>query len=138
VKPVTQTITTTNGGKAEQTGDESTTGNCWAACIASIMELDIDEVPNFAAYEDWWQRSIAWVVDRGWYMTFVVPEVVTYLLPGGHHDMPLCIATGKSPRGDFNHSVVWEWFDVKHDPHPSRAGLAGPVLEYALLFKMES
>lgn len=35
----------------------------------------------------------------------------------------LCIACGKSPRGNVDHAVVWK-DGIVHDPHPSNSGLA--------------
>ncbi|WP_282638114.1 hypothetical protein [Sphingobacterium thalpophilum] len=31
--------------------------------------------------------------------------------------------TGKSPRGDFNHIVIYKDGKMVHDPHPSGAGI---------------
>jgi D-glycero-D-manno-heptose 1,7-bisphosphate phosphatase len=91
-------------------------GNCFSACIASILHLPLADVPPFCKYEDWWERLTAWLKDRGFY-----PMIVRYnqeWAPQGFH-----ILSGKSPRGDFQHSVVAHGAEIVHDPHPSRAGI---------------
>lgn len=115
--------------------DEKEVGNCWSACIASILEIGITDVPVFAAYEDWWERTFSWLGERGYMLEYLRPELLDYL---GIKDLPLCIATGKSPRGDFNHSVVWLSDKMVHDPHFSRAGIEGNALELSFIYRVES
>lgn len=42
----------------EQTKGGPPDGNCFAACIASVLELELADVPNFVAYgaDEWWDR----------------------------------------------------------------------------------
>jgi hypothetical protein len=93
-------------------------GNCFSACIASIMHVPLADVPTFCAREDegWWTDFLEWLAPRGMYAL-----ALTY----GHDRMidGFHVLSGKSPRGDFMHSVVG-WRDkIVHDPHPSRDGL---------------
>lgn len=111
-------------------------GDCLRACVASICELESDQVPNFAerAYIEtlceWLQaRGIRFVQVR-----FAKPE---HCLAAwfGYSDQPVLL-WGKSPRKnldgrDKGHAVVGKakgyGFEIVHDPHPSRAGLSeGP------------
>lgn len=115
-------------------------GNCFAACVASLLELNIDDVPNFVFLEpDWIKATQEWLAGRGLGMLALFTHEAGYF--GNLYPLPaglLCIIGGKSPRGDFGHAVVarahaWK-FDVIHDPHPSRAGLAGePERVYFLI-----
>jgi hypothetical protein len=54
-------------------------------------------------------------------------EIVHHPLPDG--EGVLCLATGKSPRGEHCHSVVGRMvgfnFELLHDPHPSGEGIEG-------------
>jgi hypothetical protein len=54
-------------------------------------------------------------------------EIVHHPLPEG--EGVLCLATGKSPRGEYCHSVVGRMvgfnFELLHDPHPSGEGIEG-------------
>src|SRR5260370_22421604 len=53
MKPVTQSLV----------GEE---GNCFAACVASILEMSLVEVPNFCAVDNgWWAAFQAWLAERG-------------------------------------------------------------------------
>lgn len=104
---------------AKQTGDEKITGNCMAACIASILELPLESVPNFAAYEDWFKRLNTWLKDRNlFYIEFAFNAEDEWLTQNaGYHVM-----VGTSPR-DSDHAVVGYQGKIVHDPHPSDAGL---------------
>ena len=97
-------------------------GNCFSACVASLLEIPISEVPYFMGDEkdwgvkDWFQDFLAWLRPRGWW-------AIPIPLRNGWKPEGLCILSGKSPRGDFDHSVVARGLEMIHDPHPSRAGL---------------
>jgi hypothetical protein len=42
-------------------------GDCLKCCMASLLELDYDDVPHFAAMGDrWWIEWTNWLADRGW------------------------------------------------------------------------
>lgn len=101
-------------------------GNCFSACVASLLEIPLDEVPYFMGESlgldggAWWERFGEWLKPRGFYaMCF---ELKNEWRPQG-----LCILSGKSPRELANphalHSVVADGDRVVHDPHPSRAGV---------------
>lgn len=112
-------------------------GNCWQACVASLLELPLDTVPHFILADDWWEVTQAYVaaVKPGW-------ELLCF---DGSMDFPLyqfpdkapthAIGSGPSPRGDFMHAVILDarTGELAHDPHPSRAGLAGIVVEVMAL-----
>ena len=102
-------------------------GDCYRACIASILDLPLDDVPNF--YEDergQTQAAIEWLSSRGLWL-WIVPNndsVMSGRLSNDDNVMPegFCIANGPGARGCL-HSVVWRHGKVVHDPSPSRAGL---------------
>ena len=103
MKPVDQTLFGSPGG------------NCLPACVASLLNLTIEDVPHFGA-EDWFDRLNDWLAPRGYYaMCFTLP---TEWRPPG-----LYILAGKSPRFTTLHAVVARGNEVIHDPHPSRAGV---------------
>jgi hypothetical protein len=59
---------------------------------------------------------------------------LTYItIHGETPDGVPCLATGPSPRGDYNHVVIWQDGRCVHDPHPSGDGLAGDPIEFDLL-----
>ena len=138
---------------------QRTDHDCLRCCIATIFGLPYEDVPLFggteyhdakgAASAGWAQtRDIeAWLAQRGLGMA-QLPDVSVLSeerrkrgvrLPWG-----ICIASGKSPRGDWDHAVVVEAIPMRgsaiegearftrlvHDPHPSGAGLAGEPHTY--------
>ena len=123
-------------------------GNCFASCVASILEMPLADVPNFCAIEgDWWKPFQYWLFMRGLYAVEVVCNYEQHYLWPLPPDV-LCIVTGKSPRGDFSHAVVARTvagetgdgeynhgFEYVHDPHPSNAYVEKPksILFFAAL-----
>lgn len=124
MKPVDQTIV------------DDKQGDCLRACVCSVLELQIAEVPNFAEYgffaglDSWLLRRrmkflrvnlpVALESLRSYYFSPMLEEK-EYLLVWGH-----------GPRKDENgkyrqHIIVAESFgygvQVVHDPHFSRRGL---------------
>lgn len=95
-------------------------GNCFQACIASLWELPIAEVPHFCETRNWWNKLQRWLE----------PYSLSYLeipVHDGEFDWACFlhwhIIAGNSPRGPVSHAVVGYAGQMKHDPHPSRAGL---------------
>jgi hypothetical protein len=93
-------------------------GNCFSACVASLLNLPIDDVPYFMGAENWLTAFTEWL--RLYSMYPIVFKVNTSpddtWRPAGYH-----ILGGQSVRGP--HSVVARGHDIVHDPHPSRSGL---------------
>jgi len=108
--------------------DQGYHGNCFQACVASILERPLDHVPNFSeVHGPYFMRGFrGWLVEQGLGAVYLNGSAVW---PVGAHS----IATGKSPRGDFLHSVVWLGRKIAHDPHPSRAGIIGEPHEFIIL-----
>lgn len=106
-------------------------GNCFSACIASILELPIQEVPYFMSDDihgrEWIIKLGNWLRPRGLY-----PMVLSAgaKVPGVH------IIHGQSPRGEGTHAVVGIGESIVHDPHPSRAGIRS-VTERTVLVPYE-
>lgn len=101
-------------------------GNCFSACLASLFELSIDEVPNFfevAGYDDadWWGAVRAWLGIRGYGVMFLELKDPAHLkLFSGW-----IIVSGKSARG-LDHATIWRDGVMVHDPHPSQCGIIAP------------
>lgn len=100
--------------------DNGVLGSCWATCIAMVLGLDPEDVPNFVESDDWWGVTTAWLEARGYTLIEVRGDAVMVPAEGA-----VLIASGPSPR-DVQHSVVDVWTQghwVEYDPHPSDAGL---------------
>lgn len=115
----------------EQTKISSPTvkGNCFAACIASILEIPIEDAFEIWDYgEDNWHDELhSWLFKRGLTMC-----TVSVLDPGVY-----AIAAGASPRGvSGGHSVIWKDGECVHDPHPSKEGIVGSPWLFYLIEKI--
>lgn len=114
--------------------DRGVTGNCLEACVASLLEIDIEAVPYFGIDRDWFSRYLGFVREQGYEMTshFHFPDG----FPCGSESIDLgvgvggyFIAAGPSPRANvrnqgLTHAVIIDAAgNVVHDPHPSRAGV---------------
>jgi hypothetical protein len=114
VKPQRQT----KFGGADHPDHEK--GDCFAACVATILEVDLASLPNFCARPPnvWFEEMQAYLEKRfGLMLIGATPETAMYL-PDEH----LFIASGPGPRG-HRHSVVFNSLGLVWDPHPSDAGL---------------
>jgi hypothetical protein len=82
-------------------------GNCWAACIASLLDLPLSEVPNFCGEpernDNWFKDTDEWLKQRGY--RIIGFEGATGISMG---EGAYALVTGPSPRGNFSHVVVWE------------------------------
>lgn len=111
-------------------------GNCFAACLASVFEIPVAVVPNFCAGDnpDWMSDCNAWLRPMGFYLISVAlpGDVEEGWFPEGYHLM-----SGRSPRGDFNHSVVGFKGRMVHDPHPSGEGIVGAPTEYDFFVSLD-
>lgn len=94
-------------------------GNCLQACIASILELQLDDVPNFAERMDcnewkdseWWDDYECFMSKFGLQPLGVEPLIPW--TPKGWH-----LIIGESPRGPYDHIIVGYNGRSKHDPYP--------------------
>lgn len=113
-------------------------GNCFDACVASILELDLKAVPHFINFKSkLWIELRRWLNFRGYdYCHFPSVNVTTCMLPF----VPI-IVSGNGGRG-FRHAVIKKptapnSFKLKllHDPHPEGNGLTGKDEFYLIIFR---
>lgn len=119
MKPVTQTEIGTDNPKA----------NCLMAAIASVLEVDLADLPDASDYGDWWQSVHDALEPAGLAPIYYQCSSSHFppIAPPGYH-----IAVGKSPRSDHTHACVALDGKIVHDPHPSRAGLDGPITSWII------
>ncbi|MCK4824620.1 hypothetical protein KA005_53200 [bacterium] len=120
-----------------------TNGNCLAASVASLLNLDITDVP---AFEDYFDRPDG---DSAWHFPFMefLESQGFEFVGAGHVDeintySPLdmdgyFIVSGISPRqlddGKTTiHAVVYKNGEIAHDPHPSDDGITEPLHIYKI------
>jgi hypothetical protein len=83
-------------------------GNCFSACLASILEIPIAGVPVFLG--SYWDDFLPWLAERG-----LGASLYRKRFAGKMH---ACVA--------YDGTIV-------HDPHPSRDGLPYGVKEYVVI-----
>jgi len=94
-------------------------GNCFAACIASLLELPIESVPNFCSLGvDWLMATNKWLKSFDlWFLDTRLPKPIDLSFFYGYY-----IVSGKSPR-HIDHSVIYKDSEMIHDPHPEGGGV---------------
>ena len=99
-------------------------GNCLSACVASLLEIPIEWVPDFTRelYGPVTPQPMklnAWLTSVGLEALYCMTDLMHphHVAPDGYY-----IMTGWSPRGR-PHVVIGLGKDIVHDPHPTRAGL---------------
>ncbi len=102
-----------------------TNGNCFQACVASLLGQQLDDVPDFCNESaDWWESLQMWLLRRGHSAIQIrlSPQCMI-----SSHGCP-CIVFGISTRG-VAHCVVGETdgsgFKLLFDPHPDGSFLNG-------------
>ncbi|HEX7866574.1 MAG TPA: hypothetical protein VF555_16580 [Variovorax sp.] len=102
-------------------------GNCFSACLASIFEVPLSEVPNFflTAGDEanaWWAAVRDWLRPRGFGVIGLQLGDEVGLLDEFEGWL---IVTGESAR-DIHHATIWRDGKMVHDPHPSQCGIRHP------------
>src|SRR5437016_2208361 len=70
-------------------------GNCMQACVASLFNLPMEAVPNFAAQPSWFQAFRKFITAQGYSLNSRFKEANSDLhIPAGLH-----LVSGKSSRG---------------------------------------
>lgn len=93
-------------------------GNCFSACVASLLHLPIEAVPYFMGADNWVEAFADWLRPRGFYPIFLKLGLTS---ADRWRPCGLYILGGTCVRGA--HAVVARGGEIVHDPHPSRAGL---------------
>jgi hypothetical protein len=101
-------------------------GNCFAACVASLLEIPVKNVPNFCHdHGDHWPLALKeWLAPLGLFPVVVnVPpsddSATAFLM----NDGATCIAGGKTASG-ADHACIHRGLKLLHDPCPGGEGLA--------------
>lgn len=100
-------------------------GNCQAACIASIFEVEIESVTvpcggNYQAVCEWTAREYPGLhpINRDWNGTS--PDIPVEDVEWPEPFKSYWIATVASPRTLGHHCVVMHGSEMVWDPHPQR------------------
>jgi len=112
-----------------QTISNSKNGDCVRACVASLLECNIEFIPNFMgnSNEGYAQAVKKWGDKLGIIVLDIATDNVD-IFQGIH-----VMAFGKSPNfEDCQHAVIYCDGELSHDPSPSKKGLLGDPLGYTV------
>jgi hypothetical protein len=140
--PITQTKVVVKNSK----GEIVVRGNCYAACIASLMEIPITEVPNVEVFyhlDNGYHSEVmlTFLNSKGWDLCSddrfkYFHQAFEDMNFGGRDNYAGCfdelkdklyLASGKSERG-VSHICIFKNGKLIHDPHPTKECLK--TIEY--------
>ena len=116
--------------------------NCFAACVATVLDIPIAEVPDACDGNLWdWDAFQQWLLPRGL-------QAIEISLGNGAclykvAAPVICIVTGNSPRSaDMQHAVVAEFigaegFRLLHDPHEDDLFIGDEVTHVTFLVRLQ-
>ena len=117
-------------------------GDCWRACLASILECDIDlfHAPEWKDdWSDYYPKVLKVLEDLGYqWIGYTIENMDSCPLDAPDTD-GYVVAVGKSPRSTpdkrTNHAVVWK-NGIVHDPHPDNTGI-NDIITFEILTKIK-
>lgn len=117
----------------QQRDENGNWDNCFSACVASVLELQIEDVPDFM-YRDgklndaWFDEFIEWLRPQGLSAMIVVCHEADFPLKDAYY-----LIGGKAKRG-IMHSVVGFNSEIVHDPFPLGSGFS-EVVDYIVFVR---
>lgn len=95
-------------------------GNCFPACIASILEVGCEDVIQIQEYYDepnWNERLSKWLFKKGYVWRYATIEDI-------RSEDKYILVTGGSPRHpDLTHVTIYRNGKMVHDPHTDNSGI---------------
>lgn len=111
-------------------------GDCYRACLASVLEVPTKEVPNFADLYDKWDTMFAavraWLAERGFaiFRTYCSAgwklDKLLEAFSADNPDVPIILMGQSGTNASNSHAVVVLNGKVQHDP--SGCGISGPCV----------
>lgn len=105
-------------------------GNCLSACLASLLNIELELVPNFCYYEtnEWHKKFVEFIFNNKYSFegtfNFTLWHKWKELLEFSNGIDGVFIGVGISPRfKDIYHAVLYKDNELLYDPHPSRSGI---------------
>lgn len=116
--------------------------DCFRACLASLLDLPVGEVPNFVGEDPqgvhWFDDLQAWLAPRG--LAMIMSNSHTSWIPDGVPFIASVASPRRSPeRPGLRHAIVMEFCGgqlvVLHDPTQDRGGVCkGTEEQYFVYF----
>jgi len=109
--------------KVFQTDLSPKTGNCHQACLASLLDMKLDDVPHFMVMENFHRKETEWLIKKGFvYVGAYIPD----FFPNDYEFEGIegyFIAGGPTDRGTQHSVIVDKKLNLIHDPNPNGNGL---------------
>lgn len=134
-----------------QTDCSPITGNCFNACLASVLEIELESIPSLMRTEEnpdglnWYQRYANWLQDTHGISILLVDAGLGYTLelPSGTYILVCGLSPRATEANQYYHSIVGQWlfkdgeYYVKyvHDPNPDGGWIVGEPTDMIILFK---
>jgi len=109
-----------------QTNYGKHTGNCLTACVASVLDVPIESVPEFCTDGEWFANLVAFCKENGFFLVYwkqndpmpiiaIGLYIILLLNLEGVEDLHAVVAKTRAVKGE---DPVWLWHsDVVHDPN---------------------
>lgn len=120
------------------TPDGSIRGNCFRACLSSIMDLDIEDIPHFEDMGQEWHEPFFNFLKEKNYEFEGTGQKKNFDKLKRYEGIEGCVIVfGKSPREyvKSGHAVIYKNGEFFFDPHPSNEGLT-EVEGYYMITKL--
>jgi len=116
-------------------------GDCFKCCIASLLELDYEDVPNFIEFGrgKWYEKTYYFLQEHGYDLHGLSQHQATKPTLEEYKGVDgFIIARGPSLRYEGStHAVIYKKGELVHDPHPSKAGVPEVLGFYMIQKKLE-
>jgi len=126
--------------------EEDIWGDCHRTAIAMLLDMERDAIPHFGFrcndseefdrnVTDWLntqgftQITVAYLAGNEDSLTDILHSINVQNGPG-----LVFLLGGRSPRGEYNHTVIAGDGRILLDPHPDNTGLAGPSVQSLMYF----
>ncbi len=114
--------------KVFQTRYGKNKGNCFQAVLASLFELELEEVPDFCNEypkgDEWYEPFVAWLRERGYSS---LPVEADDLERPNYKDCFLLV--GGLNKDGVNHCVIYKNNRVAHNPNKKCSGIKPETID---------
>lgn len=111
-----------------------TQGDCFRACLASLLEKPIEDIPLYVGDDAQWQKYWSWLQEQGYELCWW--QFSPKHQPPADEFYILSVASPTLAHLGLYHAVVAYNGQVVWDPHPERdSHTLGPVAWFETLVK---
>jgi hypothetical protein len=100
-------------------------GNCFACCVASLLELDLESVPNFhQEHQEKWVFPLRdWLKPMGLFPLVCQLDISDAFLQDYVEGSGAVYIAGGITHRHSSHACIYRGGELLHDPHPDGQGL---------------